>query len=103
MIRSGRYHVRFSWQGGYGASSVSTQSIEIVKQYIESQHEHYKTTTFQDEYRGILREHNVEFDESVTCGISNVRGTFIFRPFRAPSVGRYLLTQGSELPLLTLG
>jgi REP element-mobilizing transposase RayT len=53
----------FYWQGGYGAFSVSPQSIEIVKQYIEFQHEHHKTTTFQDEYRRILREHNVEFDE----------------------------------------
>jgi REP element-mobilizing transposase RayT len=53
----------FYWQGGYGAFSVSPQSIEPVKQYIESQHEHHKTTTFQDEYRRILREHNVEFDE----------------------------------------
>ena len=53
----------FYWQGGYGSFSVSPQSIEIVKQYIESQHEHHKTTTFQDEYRRILREHEVEFDE----------------------------------------
>ena len=53
----------FYWQGGYGAFSVSPQSMELVKQYIESQHDHHKTTTFQDEYRRILREHNVEFDE----------------------------------------
>ena len=53
----------FYWQGGYGAFSVSPQSIETLKQYIESQHEHHKTTTFQDEYRRILREHNIEFDE----------------------------------------
>lgn len=53
----------FYWQGGYGAFSVSPQSIETVKQYIESQHEHHKTITFQDEYRRILREHNVAFDE----------------------------------------
>ena len=46
----------FYWQGGYGAFSVSPQ-------YIESQHEHHKTTTFQDEYRRILHEHNVEFEE----------------------------------------
>ena len=40
----------------------------------------------------------------VTYGIScNVRVNFIFRPFRAPSLGHNLLTQGSELPLLTLG
>ena len=53
----------FYWQRGYGAFSVSPQSIEIVKQDIESQHEHHKTITFQDEYRRILREHNIEFDE----------------------------------------
>ena len=53
----------FYWQGGYGAFSVSPQHMEIVKQYIESQHEHHKTITFQDEYRRILRENNVAFDE----------------------------------------
>ena len=53
----------FYWQGGYGAFSASPQSLEIVQQYIESQHVHHKTTTFQDEYRRILREHDIEFDE----------------------------------------
>ena len=53
----------FYWQGGYGAFSVSPQSIATIKQYIESQHEHHKTITFQDEYRRILREHHVAFDE----------------------------------------
>ncbi|MGH9857540.1 MAG: hypothetical protein ACRD4B_06820, partial [Acidobacteriota bacterium] len=33
--------------------------------YIESQHEHHKTTTFQDEYWRSLRKHNVAFDPSV--------------------------------------
>src|SRR5688572_27894433 len=53
----------FYWQGGYGAFSVSPQAVDIVTKYIETQHEHHKTKTFQDEYRRILREHNVDFDE----------------------------------------
>jgi putative transposase len=53
----------FYWQGGYGVFSVSPQSVEIVKRYVESQHEHHKKTTFQDEHRRTLREHDIEFDE----------------------------------------
>ena len=53
----------FYWQGGYGAFSVSPQSVEIVKQYIEHQHEHHKEITFEEEFRRILNEHRITFDE----------------------------------------
>ena len=53
----------FYWQDGYGAFSVSPSAVEKVKQYIDMQHEHHKTISFEDEYRNILREHNIDFDE----------------------------------------
>jgi len=49
--------------GRHGAFSVCPQYIETVKQYIESQREHDKTTTFQVVYRRILREQKTAFDE----------------------------------------
>ena len=54
---------QFYWQSGYGAFSVSPSGIEQVQQYIVNQHEHHKTTSFQDEYRAFLNKYNVPFEE----------------------------------------
>ena len=53
----------FAWQAGYGAFSVSQSQIEIVTNYIRNQAEHHAKTTFQQEYRAMLRKHEIEFDE----------------------------------------
>ncbi len=53
----------FSWQGGYGAFSVSESNIDIVRQYIESQREHHKRLTFKEEYELLLKKHNIVFNE----------------------------------------
>ena len=53
----------FEWQGGYADFSVSQSNLEQVKQYIASQEEHHRKTTFQDELRTLLRKHEIEFDE----------------------------------------
>ena len=63
MKKQGDRYKNFYWQGGYGAFSVSPHKIEIVKRYIENQHEHYKGETFQDEFRRIMKKHKMEFDE----------------------------------------
>jgi REP element-mobilizing transposase RayT len=59
----GRDYADFQWQGGYAVFSVSQSNSEQVKEYIARQEEHHRNTTFQDEFRGLLRKHNVEFDE----------------------------------------
>lgn len=53
----------FSWQSGYGIFSVSASALPQVRDYILHQEEHHRTTTFQDEFRNLLREHNLEWDE----------------------------------------
>ena len=53
----------FFWQRGYGAFSVSPSQLETVLQYVQSQKEHHRTRTFQEEYRELLRRHDVAFDE----------------------------------------
>ena len=53
----------FAWQAGYGAFSVSSSSLAVVKHYIARQEEHHRTRTFQDEFVGFLKRHNIEFDE----------------------------------------
>jgi REP element-mobilizing transposase RayT len=59
----GRDYADFGWQGGYAAFSVSQSNLEQEKQYIASQEEHHRKTTFQDELRTLLRKHEIKFDE----------------------------------------
>jgi len=54
---------KFHWQGGYGAFSVSQSNLAEVIEYIETQEEHHKRVTFQDEYRALLKAYEVPFDE----------------------------------------
>jgi putative transposase len=53
----------FQWQAGYGAFSVGQSQKEPVRQYIDSQIEHHGQWTFQDEFRLLLRKHEIAFDE----------------------------------------
>jgi len=53
----------FFWQRGYGEFSVSQSQLDAVLAYVEAQHEHHHTRTFQEEYRELLRRHGLEFDE----------------------------------------
>jgi len=53
----------FYWQDGYGAFSVSPSRVEALKDYIERQAEHHQHKTFQEQFREILKEYNVEYDE----------------------------------------
>jgi putative transposase len=53
---------RFEWQKGYGAFTVSYSQIESVRHYIQNQHEHHQTKTFEDEYIAFLNLHEIVFD-----------------------------------------
>jgi REP element-mobilizing transposase RayT len=54
---------KFAWQSGYGVFSVSPSNLDAVERYIETQEEHHRKTTFQEEYRAFLRKHRVDWDE----------------------------------------
>ncbi|MDR1023308.1 MAG: transposase [Prevotellaceae bacterium] len=54
---------RFSWQEGYGAFSYSKSHISLVVEYIENQKQHHTKKTFLDEYKKILKDFNLEYDE----------------------------------------
>jgi len=54
----------FSWQGGYGAFSVSSSKVQIVTKYIQNQEQHHKKISFKDELREFLKEYNIDFDEN---------------------------------------
>jgi REP element-mobilizing transposase RayT len=53
----------FAWQRGYGAFSVSPSDLDALRSYIDSQEEHHRVKTFQEEYRALLVKSAVEFDE----------------------------------------
>lgn len=54
---------KFQWQEGYGAFSHSKSQIDAVAKYIANQQEHHKKTNFLDEYKKMLSDFNIEFDE----------------------------------------
>lgn len=54
----------FAWQTGYGAFSVSRSNLSALTDYIAAQKEHHSKSDFKDEFRSLLRKHEVEYDES---------------------------------------
>ncbi|HKI87345.1 MAG TPA: IS200/IS605 family transposase [Thermoanaerobaculia bacterium] len=55
--------VRFAWQEGYGAFTVSVSSLVAVRIYIAQQKAHHRKQTFEDEYRALLELHRIEYDK----------------------------------------
>lgn len=55
--------IRFHWQNGYGAFSVSQSHLDRVYRYIERQEQHHRRITFQDEFRSFLKKYGIEYDE----------------------------------------
>jgi len=53
---------RFSWQEGYGAFSYSHSQIPDVVQYINTQEEHHRMSSFKDEYLNLLEKYEVDYD-----------------------------------------
>ena len=50
----------FAWQGGFGAFSVSSSKVEVVRKYIENQKEHHRKKTYREEVEEFLRSYDVE-------------------------------------------
>ena len=59
----GKSYANFAWQGGYFASSVSSSSLQVVKNYIANQKEHHKKANFKKELVGFLKEYETDYDE----------------------------------------
>ena len=63
-MKEGNAFPRFDhWQDGYGAFSVSHRERDRVIDYIKNQQEHHRKTGFLEEYRQMLIEAGIEFDE----------------------------------------
>ena len=53
----------FRWQVGYGMFSVCRFHVTTVQRYIANQEAHHRKVDYKQEYRRLLREHGVDFDE----------------------------------------
>ena len=51
------------WQDGYGAFTVTFAVKDSLIEYIKGQAEHHRTESLLDEYRRLLRENGVPYDE----------------------------------------
>jgi len=54
---------RFEWQEGYGVFSYHQSLVDTVYKYIQNQEAHHKIQTFREEYRELLKEFRIEYDE----------------------------------------
>ena len=54
---------KFSWQEGYSVFSYSRSQLDQVYQYILNQEKHHLKSTFKEEYLGLLRKFEIEYDE----------------------------------------
>lgn len=55
--------LKFSWQAGYGAFSVSSSKLDVVIKYIQNQKEHHRVKSFEEEIEGFMKEYKIkEYD-----------------------------------------
>ena len=51
------------WQEGYGAFTYCIRDKEMIINYIKNQKKHHNAEDFESEYRRLLLENEIEFDE----------------------------------------
>lgn len=54
---------QFAWQTGYAAFSYSRSQVPAVAHYIENQERHHAKKSFREEYLGLLRKLEIDFDD----------------------------------------
>jgi REP-associated tyrosine transposase len=88
--------IRFSWQEGYGAFSVSSSNVSAVIKYIHNQEARHRKMTFEQEFIALLKKHGVEFDQRYGAGlVSHPTGLAILHSrlprAAAPGLGSFAL------------
>jgi len=59
----GLHYKDFYWQDGYGGFSVSNSVVETLKRYILNQKKHHEKVPFIDEYKSLLEEYGIPFED----------------------------------------
>jgi len=62
-VHETRRRAGFAWQEGYGGFTVSPAHVPAIRAYVAGQAEHHRTKSFQEEYRQLLQENGIEYDE----------------------------------------
>jgi REP element-mobilizing transposase RayT len=63
MKQSGLFPAFEGWQDGYGAFTYSLREKDMIINYIRNQKEHHKAETFPDEFKRLLEENGIAFEE----------------------------------------
>jgi REP-associated tyrosine transposase len=63
MKESGRFPKFKAWQIGYGAFTYSIRERDMITNYVKNQKQHHKKEIFYDEFKRLLIENGIEFDE----------------------------------------
>jgi REP element-mobilizing transposase RayT len=53
----------FTWQAGFGAFSISSSQMDVVREYVRNQETHHRKMSFQQEYLAFLKKHEIAYDE----------------------------------------
>jgi REP element-mobilizing transposase RayT len=56
-------NMKFGWQRGYGAFSISQSVVSSVAQYVRNQERHHRLRSFEEELTMLLTRHGIDFDE----------------------------------------
>lgn len=63
MKGHGGFPLFIGWQEGYGAFTYAEKDKDMIIGYIKKQKEHHREENFLDEYKRLLKEHKIDFDE----------------------------------------
>ena len=63
-----RHTRHFAWQEGYGAFTVGISQRADTIAYIQSQAEHHRKRSFEEEFIAFLKKHKVEYDPRYVWG-----------------------------------
>jgi REP element-mobilizing transposase RayT len=63
MKASGRFGQFEAWQEGYGAFTYSIREKDMIINYVKNQNEHHRKETFHNEFKRLLIENEIEFEE----------------------------------------
>ena len=59
--------IKFGWQRGYGAFSVSHSALPAVVNYVRNQERHHRRRSFKEELMVLLTKNGIDYDERYLC------------------------------------
>lgn len=63
LKQNNNFHNFEGWAEGYGAFTISHTDRDKIIEYIKNQKEHHRKETFIEEYRRLLKEFGIDYDE----------------------------------------